>query len=229
MNRIDRLFGILTLLQSRKYVSAEAISDKFGISVRTVYRDIKALCEQGIPVSFEQPKGYFIVQGYFLPPVSFSSDEANALLLIESLVNGFSDKSIQLHYANALNKVKAVLGSMQKEKLDSLSHSIKLQMPACVNLDFDHLSRLQQAISCKTVIDMDYTNTKGEISRRQVEPIGLIFYALSWHLIGWCHLRGEYRDFRVSRIVKLRDTGLPFQKTDHMAVNEYMKLLPVAY
>ena len=229
MNRIDRLFGILTLLQSRKYVSAEAISEKFGISVRTVYRDIKALCEQGIPVSFEQPKGYFIVQGYFLPPVSFSSDEANALLLIESLVNGFSDKSIQLHYANALNKVKAVLGSRQKEKLDSLSHSIKLQLPPCVNYDFDHLSRLQQAISAKTVIDMDYTNTKGEISQRQVESIGLVFYALSWHLIGWCHLRGEYRDFRVSRISTLRDTGLPFRKTDHMAVNEYMKLLPVAY
>ena len=229
MNRIDRLFGILTLLQSRKFVSAEAISDKFEISVRTVYRDIKALCEQGIPVSFEQPKGYFIVQGYFLPPVSFSSDEANALLLIESLVNGFSDRSIQLHYANALNKVKAVLGSVQKEKLDSLSHSIKLQIPSCVNYDYDHLSQLQRAIACKTLIEIDYTNTSSEISTRRVEAIGLVFYALSWHLIGWCHLRGEYRDFKVSRILKLKDLALPFLKNDHMEVKEYMKLLPVPY
>lgn len=89
MNRIDRLFGILTLLQSKKHVTAEAIAERFGISVRTVYRDIKALGEQGIPVSFEPHKGYFVVQGYFLPPVSFTSEEANALLLMEAVVKGF--------------------------------------------------------------------------------------------------------------------------------------------
>src|ERR1700761_6134352 len=98
MNRIDRLFGITTMLQSKKYVPAEKIADKFGISVRTVYRDIKALCEQGLPVSFEQGRGYFIVQGYFLPPVAFSQEEANALLLMEMIVSAFADKSIQAHY-----------------------------------------------------------------------------------------------------------------------------------
>jgi predicted DNA-binding transcriptional regulator YafY len=74
MNRIDRLLGILTLLQSKKYVPAEKIADKFHISIRTVYRDVKALVELGIPVSFETSKGYFVVQGYFLPPVSFSTE-----------------------------------------------------------------------------------------------------------------------------------------------------------
>ena len=127
MNRIDRLFGILTLLQSKKYATAEKIAEKFNISVRTVYRDIKALAEQGIPVSFEQPKGYFIVQGYFLPPVAFTSEEANALLLMESLVYGFADKSIQMHYSNALNKIKSVLRNSQKEKLEILNNNIKLQ------------------------------------------------------------------------------------------------------
>src|SRR5690606_38567266 len=102
MNRIDRLFGILTLLQSKKYVKAEAIADKFAISIRTVYRDIKALGEQGVPLSFEPNKGYFVVQGYFLPPVTFSSEEANALLLVEQMVYGFADKSIGRHYSNAL-------------------------------------------------------------------------------------------------------------------------------
>ena len=94
MNRIDRLFGILVRLQSKKYVTAEQLSDQFSISVRTVYRDVKALGEQGIPISFEANKGYFIVQGYFLPPVSFNSDEANALLLMERFLAGFADKSI---------------------------------------------------------------------------------------------------------------------------------------
>ena len=105
MNRIDRLLGILTILQSKKYVPAEKLADKFHISVRTVYRDVKALGELGIPVSFEPNRGYFIVNGYFLPPVSFTTDEANALLLIEAIVEGFSDKSIQHHYSNVLNKI----------------------------------------------------------------------------------------------------------------------------
>jgi len=229
MNRIDRLFGILTLLQSKKYVPAEKIADKFGISVRTVYRDVKALCEQGIPVSFEQHKGYFVVQGYFLPPVSFSTEEANALLLSESIVYAFTDKSIQQHYSAALSKVKAVMKATDKEKLERLDDKIKMQIPQCINYNFEYLSVLQQAISARTIIEIDYKNNKEEVSRRSAEPIGLIFYALNWHIIAWCHIRSDYRDFRVSRILTLRDTGRPFGKADHIDLNTYMKSLPVNY
>jgi len=80
MNRIDRLLGMITLLQTKKFVSAEKIADKFNISKRTVYLDVKAICEQGIPVGVEPNKGYFIVDGYFLPPVLLNNNEANALL-----------------------------------------------------------------------------------------------------------------------------------------------------
>lgn len=229
MNRIDRLFGILTLLQSKKYVTAETIAEKFGISTRTVYRDIKALIEQGVPVSFEQNRGYFIVQGYFVPPVSFTSEEANALLLMESLVQGFADRSIGQHYSTALNKIKAVLRTTQKEGLERLDNNIKLQLPACFVNDTDYLSLLQGAISGKIIVEIKYRNNKSEISRRQVEPIGLIFYAFSWHLIAWCHMRSDYRDFKLLRILKVKSTGQPFKKADHLVLNDYMKRLPVAY
>nr|WP_121270632.1 YafY family protein [Pedobacter schmidteae] len=230
MNRIDRLFGILLLLQTKKYISADRIADQFQISTRTVYRDIKALLEQGVPISFEQPKGYYIVQGYFLPPVSFTSDEANALLIMERLVSRFGDKSIFTNYTSALNKVKAVLKHTQKEKLELLNESIKFQLnPEWFNDEFDHLSDLQNAISDKCIIEIDYQNQNKESSKREVEAIGLIFYAYNWHLIAWCHLRKEYRDFRVSRIVKVRNLNLPFRKTDHMQVSEYMKVLPVSH
>ncbi len=229
MNRIDRLFGILTLLQSKKYVSAENIAEKFGISVRTVYRDIKALGEQGIPVSFEQHKGYYVVQGYFLPPVAFSTEEANALLLMEAMVQSFADKSIFKHYSNALNKIKAVMKTGQKEKLDLLSDNIKLQVSPCIENNYEYLSELQNAISARQIQEIDYQNNKAEISRREIEPAGLIFYAFSWHLIAWCHLRAEYRDFKVSRILKCRNTGKPFTRTGHITMDEYMKLLPVPY
>lgn len=229
MNRIDRLFGILTLLQSKKYVPAEKIADKFDISVRTVYRDIKALCEQGIPVSFEASRGYFIVQGYFLPPVSFTSDEANALLLMEAVAYGFGDKSTQSHYSSALSKVKAVLRDPQKDKLEHLDKNIRLQIPAMFRNDFDYLSTLQNAISSKVVLEIGYKNNKAEVSKRRIEPIGLVFYALSWHLIAWCHMREEYRDFKVSRITGVVSTEQSFLKTEHIDLNGYIKMLPVNY
>jgi predicted DNA-binding transcriptional regulator YafY len=194
-----------------------------------VYRDVKALGEQGVPVGFEPHKGYFVVQGYFLPPVSFTSEEANALLLMEAMVFGFTDKSIHTHYASALSKVKAVLRTTQKEKLDFLNNHIKLQMPPCFQNDYEYLALIQQAISDKTILEIGYKNKNEEVSKRQLEPIGLIFYAFSWHLIGWCHQRQDYRDFRVSRILTLKNTELPFLKTDHLPVSEYMKQLPVPY
>ena len=229
MNRIDRLFGILILLQSRKYLTAEKIASQYGISVRTVYRDIKALVEQGIPLSFEQSKGYFIVQGYFLPPISFNSDEANALLLMERFLDGFADKSITQHYTSALNKVKTVLRTAQKEKLESLSENIKLQLPERLKNDFEYLSFLQNAIGEKCVIELVYKNNKEEVSKRKIEPIGLIFYAFSWHLIGFCLLRNAYRDFKISSMINVNLTGIPFQNSKHISLNEYMKLLPVNY
>lgn len=229
MNRIDRLFGILTLLQSKKFVQAEVIATKFNISTRTVYRDVKALCEQGVPVSFEQNKGYYIVSGYFLPPISFNSDEASALLLIESIVYGFSDKSIKQNYSSALNKIKAVLNKSQKEKLEALSNTTHLQLPSRITPDLDYLSTLQNAISSKLIIDLVYVNSKEEKSKRSIEPIGLVFYALSWHVIGWCHKRNDYRDFKISRIHEIRATQIPFTRTGHIELNEYIKQLPVNF
>jgi len=229
MNRIDRLLGMLTLLQSRKYIPAEKLAEKFDISVRTVYRDIKALCEQGIPVSFEPMRGYFIVQGYFLPPVSFTNEEANAMLLTEALVAGFADKSIRTHFASALNKVKAVLRNSQKEQIEQLDEQIKMQVPERFVNNFEYLSVLQSAISAKHIICLHYKNNKEEQSERNIEPIGLIFYAFSWHVIGWCHLRAAYRDFKVERITRVRNLYQPFTKSDHISLNEYSLQLPVNY
>ncbi len=229
MNRIDRLFGILTLLQSTKYITAEKIAQRFDMSVRTVYRDIKALGEQGIPISFEPNKGYFLVQGYFLPPVSFNMDEANALLLVESLVNGFADQSIRSHYSAALTKVKAVLKTSQKEKLEKMNQHIKLQIPERLNFNYGYLSLIQHAISDKSLIELEYKNAKEVASKRCVEPIGLIFYAFSWHLIAWCHFRNQYRDFNLTRIICLKNLETPFSKTDHMPLSDYMSMLPVNF
>jgi len=230
MNRIDRLFGILTLLQSKKYLTGERIAERFGISIRTVYRDIRALNEQGIPVGFEPNKGYFVVDGFFLRPVSFSLEEANALLLMENLVTGFADKSIQKHYSSALSKVKAVMRDSQKEKLEYLTISTGFQFPQrLLNEANEHLATLQEAVTARTILDVRYCKADGSESNRRVEPVGLIFYAFSWHLIGWCHLREDYRDFKVSRMVRVQNSGIPFTKTTHPPIADFMSQLPVDY
>jgi len=217
------------MLQSKKFLPAEKIAEKFSISVRTVYRDVKALTEIGIPVSFETGRGYFVVQGYFLPPVSFTNEEANALLLMESIASRFADHSIQKHYETALNKVKSVLRGSQKDKLEQLQSQIKTFTCEYAANNFAYLSQIQEAIASQTTLVMEYQNNQAEVSARTVEPIGLIFYALNWHLIAWCCYRSDYRDFRASRILKLTSTGQSFTKTDHLDLNEYMKMLPANY
>ena len=219
----------MTLLQSKKYVTAEKIAEKFNLSVRTVYRDIKALGESGIPISFEPQRGYFIVEGYFLPPVRFSKEEANAFLLMEAIVAGFSDKSIQKHYSSGLNKIKTVMRPSEKESIESLSRNIKLQAPACFIFDFEYLSVLQTAIAGKKMLLLEYKNNRQEVSKRTIEPIGLVFYALSWHLVAWCAMRQDYRDFKVARILRLTDTQQSFTQPQHISLNDYMKNIPVDY
>ena len=215
MNRIDRLFAIQTFLQSRRYVSVEAIAEKFNISVRTVYRDVRALCESGVPVTFEPAKGYCIVQGYFLPPVSFTTGEAAALMLMEGATRVYADQSIQQLYSAALTKIRSVLRSTQKDDIDALSAGMGMQLPSCMEANYGYLATLQTAIAEHRIVEMDYCNKSGTKSSRKVEPVGLQFYAMAWHLMAWCHRREEYRDFRVSRIEALYLTREPFVKPDH--------------
>ena len=213
MNRIDRLFGILTTLQSKKHVTAAQLADKYEMSVRTVYRDVKALEELGIPISFEQPKGYFIVQGYFLPPLSFTTDEANSLILMASLAEKFADRSIAKHSNSALSKIKAVLKSADKDKTNRFSDHINIYNPKPSKTENDYLIDIQASITQQIII---------AITTREIEPTGLVFYNMEWHLIAWCWKRNDYRDFIVKKISNITCTKQPFQKKDHIKAVDFL-------
>jgi predicted DNA-binding transcriptional regulator YafY len=226
MNRIDRLMGIITLLQAKKYRTLPQLAEHFSISERTVFRDLRAISEIGVPVYFEPERGYSVGTGFFLPPVSLTIEEANALSLAEPLVLRFADKSIQRHFGSALSKIKMVLGRSQRENMEQsqamTAHFIPDKyehlMPST-----DFLTPLQTAVVNKTIVRIDYQNAQEEVSVREVEPIGLTFYSLNWHLVAWCHWRQAYRDFRISRILKLQVTLQPFLKTDHISLHEYLQ------
>ena len=225
MNRIDRLFGVLTVLQSGKFATAGYLSEKFKISVRTVYRDIRALEELGTPIGFEPNKGYFIVEGYFLPPLSLSVDEANALILMASLSEKFADRSIDNHCQNAILKLKTILECSQKEKANHFSSNISVWSTPDQISDKKYISKIQRAIVNKRILEIEYTNNNNRSSSRQVEPIGLSFYSNQWHLIAWCWKRTEYRDFKIKMISKLIETSTPFKKKEHLTINEYIQQL----
>src|SRR6266550_1860858 len=118
MNRIDRLAAILIQLQSRRLIKAQDIAEKFSISLRTVYRDIHALEEAGVPVGGEAGIGYRLMEGYKLPPVMFNQDEASALLTAAKLVQSKTDAGISKHYTSALDKIKAVLRLSEKDHIE---------------------------------------------------------------------------------------------------------------
>jgi predicted DNA-binding transcriptional regulator YafY len=220
MNRVDRLMGILTFLQAHKYVMAEKLATKFEISVRTVYRDIKALDEIGIPVSFETNKGYFIVQGYFLPPVSLTANEANALMLVNALANRFTDKTTAKNSDNAIQKIRAVLHQADKDKSEQLSARVRVLNSKPQTNHF--LTDIQQAIIDQVIIKVAYTDSKGQTTRREIEPIGIIYYNEQWHLIAWCWKRHDYRDFIMGRINSLSSTGKSFKKKNHISLEQHM-------
>lgn len=226
MNRIDRLTGILIHLQSKRLVKAEEIADRYEISLRTVYRDVRALTEAGVPIGSEPGKGYFIVDGYSLPPVMFTREEASSLLLAGKLVEKMTDKSIQNSFDSALFKIKAVLSDDEKDLLENLYSNIEVSGNAEeVKDEFpnQYLTDLQLSVSEKRVMEMGYySGYKGQDTSRYIEPIGLFYYSASWHLIAWCQLRSDYRDFRVDRIKSLRYTDKRFDQHDLLTLKEYL-------
>jgi predicted DNA-binding transcriptional regulator YafY len=226
MNRIDRLSAILIQLQGKKIVKAAEIADRFNISLRTVYRDVKALQEAGVPVGAEAGTGYYLVEGYHLPPVMFSREEAAALLTGEKLMAHLSDHSNRKQFSNAMQKIKAVLRGSEKDFLESLEDNIAIvsrRPPVADEFPNRFMSDIQHSLGKQLVLQLDYFAYHNDtLSQREVEPIGIVFMSASWHLIAWCRLRKGYRDFRMDRIKGLVLTGTTYDKTQRISLKEYM-------
>ena len=232
MNRIDRLTAILIQLQTKRVVKAEEISNRFEISLRTVYRDVKALMEAGVPIGSEAGKGYFIVDGYHLPPVMFTRSEASALVLAGKLVEKMTDKSIRHEFESALFKIQSVLHDPEKDHLESLQSHIEVWQKPKIGKEFpDHyLSEIQKAVVDMEVLQMQYFSShSNELTKREVEPIGLYYYGESWHVIAWCRLRNGYRDFRTDRIKELKSTGGKFDARNLFTLKEYIATVVQAH
>ncbi|MGZ3756790.1 MAG: helix-turn-helix transcriptional regulator [Mucilaginibacter sp.] len=206
MNRIDRISAILIQLQSRRVVKAADIAERFNISLRTVYRDVKTLEEAGIPLIGEAGVGYSIMDGYRLPPVMFTREEATAFLTAGKFVEKLTDTSTTAHYQSAMYKVRAILKTTEKDLLENMEVNIEvfkghrqLNIP-----DNDHIQTILNCIAQKKIISISYfAQHSQQNTKRDIEPVGIFYLENYWHLIAFCRLRDDYRDFRIDRINQL--------------------------
>jgi predicted DNA-binding transcriptional regulator YafY len=214
MNRFDRITAILIQLQSRKIVKAQDLAERFEISLRTVYRDISSLAEAGVPISGEAGVGYSIMEGYRLPPVMFTKEEARTFITAEKLMEKFTDLSTQSQYQSAMFKVKAVLRSSEKSMVENLENHIEMKQDykPFHKTNSNTLDVLLKSISEKKIAKINYYSmSASDPGERIIEPVGIYHENNYWYTIAYCHLRSDYRNFRSDRILHCELTESPFE------------------
>jgi predicted DNA-binding transcriptional regulator YafY len=227
MNRTDRLVAMVLYLQGRRVVRAMDLAQHFEVTERTVYRDISALSEAGVPIAGEAGVGYSLMKGYHLPPVMFTGEEAASLFVGGELVKQFTDPSLQAPMASALEKLRAVLPRDNQDQVDRLVRAtlvVGKGPGASDEPSQPMLMPVQQGVIQRRVLRMLYRGrARDDDTSREVEPQGVVYYGGAWYLVAWCRLRQDYRHFRVDRIKRLELQAekfvprLDFNLAKHMA------------
>lgn len=227
MNRVDRLLAQILFLQSRPLCTADEMAEHFGLSLRTIYRDLAALGEAGVPLVAQAGVGYSLARGYHLPPVSFTTEEASALVTGGLLVERSADASVQRPMRAALMKVRAVLPRALQAQMLRLEQSMATTATPELPAKGADLTLLQQALGQRRVLRFGYAGWgKAESQEREVEPLGLIHYLERWHLIAWCRARKEVRDFRTDRMSRVSVLKEIFELRTVFDIGDYIQSMP---
>jgi predicted DNA-binding transcriptional regulator YafY len=225
LNRFDRTLAILVILQSGKRITAQQLSNRFEVSMRTVYRDVRSLEAAGVPVIGEAGFGYSIMEGYRLPPVMFSREEAFSFVAAEKLMQKFTDAGLGANFESALNKVKSVLRGKEKDWVAVLEEKVwstpKNEL-FTKNIS-NALEILFSSIAEQKQVYIEYqTLGASQLTKRHIEPAGIFHESSFWYLYAYCHLRKDYRQFRTDRILAIKNTDNPFSRK-HDNMNGYTK------
>ncbi len=214
MNRIDRLFSILLKISDGKLFQAEQLAAEFELSERTIYRDMSALIEMGVPIHSEAGVGYQLKSGYFLPPLLFENDEAIAAGFALKFLTTYISESSKESSLNALKKIESVLP--QNVRTDYLRELEVLDfVPKSLVIPFsnDFFRLLVTAIKSCCLVDLEYLSFRSEKPvARQIEPIKLFFSPgqNNWYLEAFCLTRNDWRLFRLDRIEQVKQSDTRF-------------------
>ena len=219
--RFDRILKIFFLLQSKSVVTLEELTDRFGTSERTIYRDLKSLESAGIPVVNETGSGYSIMEGFRMQPSRFSQEEIVSLMVAEKMMQKHETVFIKQHFDAALIKIKSSFRFHQKNDLLHLEDKLYFNENLKANNYLpDVLDVLLNSILKKKIAGIHYIKMEDEnTTARQIEPIGVFYESNNWYVLAWCHLRKDYRNFRLDRIKKIFLAADNFT-LDHPPINE---------
>lgn len=215
--RFDRIVSIFVQLQSKRVVRAKELSERFGVSLRTIYRDIKSLEQAGVPVFGEAGTGYSIVEGFRLPPIQFTKEEVMGFVGAEKLMEKFVDKTLAGHFKTGIYKIKAVLRMSEKDWASTVENQIVMRQHQ--NTPFndqvpDALSVLFESIAQSKKVLLNYKGVQDDRpSERPIEPVGMFHLHNYWYLMAFCDLRQDYRQFRLDRIERLQLLPHLFERT----------------
>ena len=222
VKRFDRIVAILIQLQSKRIVKAQDLADRFDVSLRTIYRDIRTLEASGVPIVSEAGVGYSIMEGYRLPPVMFTKEEASSFVAAEKLMQRYTDDSLGAYHESAMYKIKSVLRGSQKDWISTLESQIDIRpTQELFNKDISNaLEILFESIAEKRQVKLLYLSIEADKpTERYVEPVGMFYENNAWYVMGYCHLRQDYRQFRTDRMQTISGTSLPFAK-QHLSLEE---------
>lgn len=221
MRRADRLFLLIHALRGRRVVTARRLAELLEVSERTIYRDVRDLQLSGIPIEGEAGVGYALRRGSDIPPLMFTRDELEALVVGARMVETWTGERIARAGRRALTKIEAVLPDDLKRRTES---SRVFAPPVARHAAVaQRLDQLHAAIGARLVVELDYRREDGQASLRAVRPLCLAYWGALWTLGAWCELRSDFRNFRLDRIAAFRTLDQAFEETPEICLGAYLR------
>ncbi|QMV40691.1 helix-turn-helix transcriptional regulator [Cohnella cholangitidis] len=224
MSKADNMLAVLWLLKSRRRMSAKQLADELEVHIRTVYRLIDALCISGVPIESETGRdgGYSIPEHLKLEPLFFDGEEQKALLQAASFAReaGYPSGTA---LDRAVSKIKRYANMEQMERMERHETSLEVIQPPSDPVLLSVLKEIETGIDLQSSLEIHYkTGYDGAVTKRTVDPYGLVHWKSKWYAVGYCHMRGEIRSFRVDRMSDLKRTEGNFRRPSHFSAREFL-------
>lgn len=230
LNRTERLFNIILLLQQRPSLTSRDLADHFGVSRRTIFRDLRALSESGVPLTYGESGGYEILDGYQLPPLMLTAREAATLLMGAEFMKLQSDRSLRSDADRVDLKIREVLPKPVAAYIERVKQRTVLDpywlhgSPSSDGSSDGKWYELSQAVADQRSVIMEYhVMSRGEVMKRRVDPLALVYYTDHWNLIGYDHLRDDLRNFRLDHILSMHVLSEKFERPADFDLKLYLE------
>ncbi|UUV21240.1 helix-turn-helix transcriptional regulator [Paenimyroides aestuarii] len=222
IKKFNRILSIYVQLQSRNWITAQQFANRYQVSTRTIYRDLKALENAGVPLYNEPGKGFALVEGYKIPPTIFTKEEALSFAIAEKLMAKYADKQLSFQFSSAMHKMKAVLRTTEKENVALIEDRYLIFDTTSSEPSTELLSVLLDSMVSKIQIEILYQKPgNNKADKRLLEPIGIFYEHNYWYFMAFCFLRNDYRQFRIDRVKGISKTVNHFE-TEHQSLECFL-------